>query len=203
MTLLQIMADDDAATVLLRTDDLDRIAENLAPFGITLRRWATVPLPADAAQDDVLAAYRSEVDTLSAEGPYPLVDVVRMVPDDTDAGVERARAARLKFLEEHTHDEDEVRFFVEGAGCFYLHLGDKVYAVVCTAGDLMSVPAGTTHWFDMGIRPGFCAIRFFQAEDGWVAGFTGSAIAATMPTLDELLAPAASDLLSLEGERNG
>jgi len=93
---------------------------------------------------------------------------------------------------EHTHDEDEVRFFVEGSGCFYLHLGDEIYAVVCTEGDLVSVPAGTTHWFDMGARPRFCAIRFFQEEDGWVAGFTGVPISTGMPTLDELLAPTAS-----------
>lgn len=193
MTLLQVMPADDAATVLKRTENLAEIAAELAPHGIRLERWGTVALPADAGQEQVLAAYSSEVDRVAAEGPYPLVDVVRLVPDDADPQwPAKAEAARTKFLEEHTHDEDEVRFFVEGSGCFYLHLGDKVYAVVCTAGDLMSVPAGTTHWFDMGTRPHFCAIRFFQEEDGWVAGFTGSTIASRMPTLDELLAPAST-----------
>lgn len=191
MTLLQVMPVDDGATVLLRTEDLAEIAAELAPHGIRLERWETFPLSADAGQEQVLAAYASEVERVAAEGPYPLVDVVRLVPDDSDPQWPgKAEAARTKFLDEHTHDEDEVRFFVEGSGCFYLHLGDKVYAVVCTAGDLMSVPAGTTHWFDMGTRPRFCAIRFFQEEDGWVAGFTGSTIASRMPTLDELLAPA-------------
>ncbi|MBB4909373.1 1,2-dihydroxy-3-keto-5-methylthiopentene dioxygenase [Actinophytocola algeriensis] len=191
MTLLQVMPADDGANVLVRTADLAEIAAELAPHGIRLERWDTVPLAADAGQEQVLAAYEAEVARVAAEGPYPLVDVVRLVPDDADPEwPAKAEAARTKFLDEHTHDEDEVRFFVEGSGCFYLHLGDKVYAVVCTAGDLMSVPAGTTHWFDMGTRPHFCAIRFFQEEDGWVAGFTGSAIAAGMPTLDELLAPA-------------
>jgi 1,2-dihydroxy-3-keto-5-methylthiopentene dioxygenase len=191
MTLLQVMPADDGTNVLLRTEDLAEIAAELAPHGIRLERWDTVPLAADAGQEQVLAAYETEVARVAAEGPYPLVDVVRLVPDDADpAWPAKAEAARTKFLDEHTHDEDEVRFFVEGSGCFYLHLADKVYAVVCTEGDLMSVPAGTTHWFDMGSRPHFCAIRFFQEEDGWVAGFTGSAIAAGMPTLDELLAPA-------------
>lgn len=193
MTVLQVMPADDAATVLVRTEDLAEIAAELAPHGIRLERWDTVALPADAGQEQVLAAYASEVERVAAEGPYPLVDVVRLVPDDADPRwPAKAEAARTKFLEEHTHDEDEVRFFVEGSGCFYLHLGDRVYAVVCTAGDLMSVPAGTTHWFDMGTRPYFCAIRFFQEEDGWVAGFTGSTIASRMPTLDELLAPAST-----------
>lgn len=193
MTLLQVMPAADGANVLVRTDDVTEIAAELAPHGIRLERWATVSLAADSGQEEVLAAYASEVERVAAEGPYPLVDVARMVPNDTDPEwPAKAEAARTKFLEEHTHDEDEVRFFVEGSGCFYLHLGDKVYAVVCTAGDLLSVPAGTTHWFDMGTRPHFCAIRFFQEEDGWVAGFTGSTIASRMPTLDELLAPVSS-----------
>lgn len=189
MTLLQVMPEDDAGNVLVRTRDSAEISARLAPFGITLENWDTVELPAGAGQDEVLAAYRAEVDRVAKEGPYPLVDVVRLAPDDSDPQWQaKADGARTKFLDEHTHDEDEVRFFVEGTGCFYLHLDGKVYAVVCEAGDLMSVPAGTTHWFDMGERPHFCAIRFFQKEDGWVAGFTGSKISAGMPTLDQLLA---------------
>jgi 1,2-dihydroxy-3-keto-5-methylthiopentene dioxygenase len=191
MTLLQIMPEDDSSTVLLRTEDVPEIAARLAPHGIRLVQWDTVELTADAGQDEVLAAYAADVRAVSAEGPYPLVDVIRLVPDDNDPGwPAKADAARKKFLDEHTHDEDEVRFFVEGTGCFYLHLDGHVYAVVCAAGDLMSVPAGTAHWFDMGTRPRFCAIRFFQEEDGWVAGFTGATISATMPTLDQLLAVA-------------
>ncbi|MEV6823662.1 cupin [Amycolatopsis sp. NPDC051102] len=193
MTLLQVMPADDGANVVLRTEDITEIAAELAPYGIRMERWATVPLTGDAGQEQVLAAYASEVERVSAEGSYPIVDVVRLVPDDSDPEwPAKAQAARTKFLEEHTHDEDEVRFFVEGSGCFYLHLDGKVYAVVCTEGDLMSVPAGTTHWFDMGTRPYFCAIRFFQEADGWVAGFTGDPISNRMPTLDELLAPAPS-----------
>ena len=189
MTLLQVMPADDAANVLVRTEDITEIAAELAPHGIRLERWATVPLADDAGQEEVLAAYASEVERVSAEGPYPLVDVVRMVPDDADPEwPAKAEAARTKFLDEHTHDEDEVRFFVEGSGCFYLHLTGKVYAVVCTAGDLMSVPAGTTHWFDMGTRPRFAAIRFFHDEDGWVGTFTGSDISTHFPDYDTLAA---------------
>jgi 1,2-dihydroxy-3-keto-5-methylthiopentene dioxygenase len=183
------MPEDDRNTVLVRTTVHEEIARELAPFGIRMERWATRPLPANATPDEVLATYRSEVDRVSAEGPYPIVDVIRIAPDDGDPQwPDKARAAREKFLDEHKHDEDEVRFFVDGTGCFYLHLDRKVYAVVCEEGDLMSVPAGTTHWFDMGERPVLCAIRFFQEEDGWVATFTGARISSTMPTLDELLA---------------
>jgi 1,2-dihydroxy-3-keto-5-methylthiopentene dioxygenase len=193
MTLLQVMPEHDGTAVLLRTAEVAEIAAQLAPFGIHLEQWATVPLARDAGQDEVLAAYACEVGRVCAQGPYPLVDVVRMVPEDgSPEWTAKADVARRNFLDEHTHDEGEVRFFVEGMGCFYLHLGGKVYAVVCEAGDLMSVPAGTAHWFDMGTRPHFCAIRFFQEEDGWMAGFTGDTIGSRMPTLDELVAPAAT-----------
>src|SRR5690348_14333675 len=131
MTLLQVMPADDGANVLLRTEDITEIAAALAPYGIRMERWATVALTDDAGQEQVLAAYAAEVERVSAEGPYPIVDVVRLVPNDSDPEwPAKAQAARTKFLEEHTHDEDEVRFFVEGSGCFYLHLDDKVYAVV-------------------------------------------------------------------------
>lgn len=187
MTLLQIMSDADGE-VLLRTGDVATIEGELEPHGIGFARWAaTALLAADAGQDAVLAAYRKDVDLLCERGGYQLVDVVRMVPSDEPAWAQQAAAARQKFLAEHRHDEDEVRFFVEGRGCFYLHLGGKVYATVCEAGDLLSVPTGTRHWFDMGVRPRFTAIRFFQEEDGWVGNFTGDQVASRIPYLDELL----------------
>src|SRR5260370_1019333 len=34
-----------------------------------------------------------------------------------------------------------------------LHLEPEVVAVVREGGDLLSVPSGTRHWFDMGVRP--------------------------------------------------
>ena len=112
------------------------------------------------------------------ENGFQSVDVVSLNPDHPDKAVLRA-----KFLNEHTHSEFEVRFFVEGQGLFYLHLGDQVYTVLCEQGDLISVPAGATHWFDMGANPHFKAIRLFTNPEGWVANFTGSDIANRFPKL--------------------
>ncbi len=114
-----------------------------------------------------------------AECGYQSVDVVRI-----ERGTPNTEPIRRKFLDEHRHSEDEVRFFVEGRGAFYLHVGDRVYQTICTKGDLISVPAGTKHWFDMGADPEFTAIRLFINPDGWVATFTGDAIAAGFPKLD-------------------
>jgi 1,2-dihydroxy-3-keto-5-methylthiopentene dioxygenase len=185
MTLLHVMPEDDAGTVLLRTDDPGRISAELAPLRVSLDRWALVR----PRGPDVLADYDAQVAQLRECGGFRLVDVASVRPDEADPEwPARARAAREKFLAEHCHDEDEVRFFAAGRGCFYLHAGTLVHAVACEAGDLIAVPRGTRHWFDMGSVPDFVAIRFFQREDGWIGAFTGSPIASRFPSLDELAA---------------
>jgi len=190
VTLLQIMPEDAPETVRLRTDDLDIIRQELLKIGVRFERWhAAHRLPAGADDSTIMKAYRSHIDHISAEGGHRLVDIAHMTPAPADPDwPRRACAAREKFLEEHFHDEDLVRFFVAGAGCFYLHVAGQVHAMVCTAGDLLSVPGRTVHWFDMGARPDFTAIRFFQAEDGRVGRFLPDSIAARFPTLDDLLA---------------
>ncbi|BAD59396.1 1,2-dihydroxy-3-keto-5-methylthiopentene dioxygenase [Nocardia farcinica] len=188
MTLLQVMAADDAARVRLRTTEEAAIAAELAAHGITFDRWPVLDDAAALSSDDLLAHYADRIAALNADGRYRHIDVARIHPDDADPQwPQTARAARTKFLDEHRHAEDEVRFFAAGRGCFYLHLGAEVLAVVCEGGDLMSVPAGTLHWFDMGERPDFIAVRFFEEADGWVGDFTGDRISAGFPTLDDLL----------------
>jgi 1,2-dihydroxy-3-keto-5-methylthiopentene dioxygenase len=105
-------------------------------------------LPAGASPEQILAAYSSEIARVQAGGAYPTVDAIRLAPNHPDRD-----ALRQKFLAEHTHSEDEVRFFVEGRGLFCLHLGDEVLQLICEAGDWIAVPAGTRHWFDMGPEP--------------------------------------------------
>jgi 1,2-dihydroxy-3-keto-5-methylthiopentene dioxygenase len=190
VTLLQVMADGDAADVRLRTDEAAVIGVELAKRGIVFDRWPTTPgFDAATSSTEILASYDDHVAALNADGHYKYIDVARLQPDDSDPRwPETAKAAREKFLAEHRHAEDEVRFFVAGRGCFYLHVEPEVVAVVCGGGDLLSVPAGTRHWFDMGIRPDFVAIRFFEEEDGWIGDFTGDRIAERFPTLDQLVA---------------
>ncbi|MFC9993989.1 acireductone dioxygenase [Nocardia sp. NPDC127526] len=189
MTLLQIMSDQDATDVKLRTSDDAEIAAELGKRGITFERWPLLEgLSAATSTEDIQAEYADRIAELNADGRYKFIDVARIHPDDADPEwPAKAVAARTKFLDEHRHAEDEVRFFAAGQGCFYLHLGDEVLATVCTAGDLVSVPAGTLHWFDMGTRPEFVAVRFFEEEDGWIGDFTGDKISSGFPTLDDLL----------------
>ena len=177
MTTLTIYRDNDAKTPLARHEDFAAIQRELAAIGIEFERWeANQPLTPTAGQDEVLAAYQGSIDRLNAKYGFKSMDVVSMYPDHP-----QAETARGKFLAEHTHDDFEIRFFVDGAGVFYIRKNGKVYMTLCTRGDLINLPANTTHWFDMGPRPNFKAIRLFTAPDGWVGKFTGDKIAESFP----------------------
>lgn len=158
----------------------DDIAKTLAPLGVRFERWeANAPLVPGASPEDVIAAYRHEIDALMQEEGYVTVDVVSL-----DRKHPQKAELRAKFLDEHTHGEDEVRFFVAGRGLFCLHIDERVYAVMCERNDLISVPAGAKHWFDMGEDPHFVAIRLFNNPEGWVAHYTGDPIASQFPELE-------------------
>ena len=177
MSRLRIFTETEQKTPLLDTSDHDTIADQLGTVGVRFERWATKKhvRPGDG-QDAVIAAYREDIDRLMREEGYQACDVVSLNPDHPDKS-----AFRQKFLNEHTHSEDEVRFFVAGEGLFTLHVDEKIFEVLCTEGDLIGVPDGTRHWFDMGPNPYFVAIRLFTNPAGWVASFTGSEIAAKYP----------------------
>ena len=180
MSQLTVYAESDGGTPLSVTEDFSEIVEKLGAAGIRLERWqAGRELSDDADNDTIIAAYQSEIDRLVAERGYQTYDVVSMNPDHPEK-----ETFRQKFLDEHTHSEDEVRFFVRGHGLFIMHIEDKVYSMLCEKDDLISVPANTRHWFDMGPNPTFTAIRLFNNPEGWVANFTGDKIASRFPLLE-------------------
>ena len=180
MSQLTIYPDNNPDDPVLVTKSGKVIAEKLKEIGVRFERWeAGADLPNDASDEDVMTAYDKDIERLKTENGYTTVDVVRIQPDNPNK-----EAARSKFLSEHTHDEDEVRFFVEGAGIFYLRTNGRVYMTLCERGDLISVPAGVTHWFDMGAEPLLTCIRLFTTPEGWVADFTGDDIAERFPKFE-------------------
>ena len=177
MRRLRIFEETNPATPVFTSSEQPAMAASLRKIGVRFEQWqAAQPIAPGASSDDVLKAYRHDVDRLIAENGFKTVDVVSIAPDPPDR-----EAMRAKFLAEHYHKEDEVRFFVAGAGLFTLHVADRVYDILCEAGDLIGVPDSTTHWFDMGEAPHFVAIRFFTEPDGWVGHFTGTDIAQRFP----------------------
>ncbi len=180
MSLLKIFDQHDASAPECVTDHAE-IARRLDAIGVRFERWeASAPLADDADQEAILAAYAEPVERLKQAHGFQSADVIALTPDHPDR-----EALRAKFLAEHTHSDFEVRFFVHGAGLFYLHAGEKVHGVLCEGGDLISVPAGTPHWFDMGAAPDFKCIRLFTTPEGWVADYTGDDIATRFPTIEK------------------
>jgi 1,2-dihydroxy-3-keto-5-methylthiopentene dioxygenase len=151
----------------------EAIGAFLARHGIDYERWTpSQPLAADAPADAVLTAYASEVDGLKARGGYVTADVIDVRPDTPNLDVMLA-----KFNREHWHDEDEVRFIVEGRGLFHVHPSDgPVFAIEVESGDLIRVPRGTHHWFDLCADRRIRAIRLFQDPSGWTPHYTDSGV---------------------------
>lgn len=185
MSTLTIYADNNPSVPLLQSSQAAEIGAELNKAGIRFEQWQTSSaIKSGDSQEAVLAAYKTDIDKLVAEQGYQTVDVISLDAGSNADVQAKVPELRAKFLSEHRHSEDEVRFFVDGQGLFSLHLGDKVYEVLCQKGDLISVPADTPHWFDMGPIPKFVAIRFFNNTEGWVAHFTGNAIADSFSRLE-------------------
>jgi 1,2-dihydroxy-3-keto-5-methylthiopentene dioxygenase len=80
-----------------------------------------------------------------------------------------------RFNKEHWHDEDEVRFIVHGRGLFHVHPeGGPVFSIAVVKGDMIKVPQGTHHWFDLCADRTIRAIRLFQDVSGWTPQYTGT-----------------------------
>jgi 1,2-dihydroxy-3-keto-5-methylthiopentene dioxygenase len=179
MSRLRIFDETRPDTPLQVMTEPAAISRALHEVGVRFEQWtAQQPVEPGATQDAVLAAYRTDIDRLMHNEGYQAVDVISLTPEHPDRA-----ALRQKFLHEHSHSEDEVRFFVAGAGQFTLHIGNRVYDVLCEQGDLIGVPDGTRHWFDMSEAPYFVAIRLFTNKEGWVAQPSGDDIASRFPRM--------------------
>ena len=177
MSRLRIFTEDNPSQPHVNTGDRDAIARELEAIGVGFEQWqAAHPVQPGDAPEAIMAAYRADIDRIVAARGFKTVDVVSIAPDNP-----QKEAMRAKFLDEHFHKEDEVRFFVAGSGLFTLHVDGRVYEIKCEQGDLVAVPDSTRHWFDMGPEPNFVAIRFFTEPDGWVGHFTGSGLSHKFP----------------------
>lgn len=181
MTTLRIFAANNPAQALQSFTETGAIKSELESRGIRFERWATRPIEPETSPDEILALYADDIARLKRENGFQTADVISLTPDNPQKEV-----MRQKFLDEHRHSEDEVRFFVRGQGLFYLHIGEEVLAVLCQQNDLISVPHGIPHWFDMGPEPQFTCIRLFTNTEGWVAKFTGDDIASRTPRFESL-----------------
>jgi 1,2-dihydroxy-3-keto-5-methylthiopentene dioxygenase len=164
------------ATVTLRDEnrvleDPAEISAFLAPFGIWYRRFeGTDHLPESPTDQEILEAYREPIERLKTEGGYVTADVINVKPETP--GLD---AMLDKFNKEHWHDEDEVRFIVHGRGVFHIHPPEgPVFGIEVLKGDMIRVPRGTHHWFDLCSDKTIRAVRLFQDTSGWTPHYTGT-----------------------------
>jgi 1,2-dihydroxy-3-keto-5-methylthiopentene dioxygenase len=159
----------DEQTVLR---DEAQIREYLAQIHIDYERWDTSRIVADAAPENLLEAYSEEIAALKEKGGYTTVDIIDVEPQTP--GLE---AMLARFNREHWHSEDEVRIILRGRGLFHIHPeGRPVVAIEVTAGDLIRVPRGTHHWFNLCGDRNIRAIRLFQETAGWTPHYTDSGV---------------------------
>jgi len=136
----------------------------LEPFGIWYEKWDVAGRVAETATNEqILTAYAPEIERLKAQGGFVVADVINVTPETP--GLDQMCA---KFAKEHTHDEDEVRFTVRGKGIFHIHPDNgPVFAVLVESGDLINVPCGTRHWFNLCDDRTIRCIRLFEDPSGW------------------------------------
>lgn len=187
MTQLSIYLDTDppASGPAYVSQDPAAIAARLAEIDV---HYAHVPLPKvelepDAHQDEVIEAYREELDSLMQAHGFAAVDVLCVTTEHPH--LERLRG---EFTSEHWHRNHEGRLFVDGRGLFYIREDDAIYALLCERGDFVYLPAGVSHWFDMGERPAFRSVRLFSDPEGWGGAVpTGHDMAKQFPSLERHL----------------
>jgi 1,2-dihydroxy-3-keto-5-methylthiopentene dioxygenase len=166
MALIRIPEEDRVLS------EVEEIRDHLKTINIDYGVWKTDhELPENPSNEDILNAYGSEIERAKEEGGYVTADVIA-VQSDTP-GLD---AMLAKFSREHWHDEDEVRFIIDGTGVFHINSGEgkPVVALEVGAGDYIRVPRGTLHWFDLCRDRTIKAIRLFQDPSGWTPNYSDS-----------------------------
>lgn len=108
-------------------------------------------------------AYRAPLDRVRSERGYVTEDIVELRPSTPNLD-----AICAKFIDEHYHDEDEVRFVLEGRGIFDIRSTDDEWMrVEVEEGDLIIVPKDRHHRFMLTDEKNIRCVRLFKDASGW------------------------------------
>ncbi|MEL6341868.1 MAG: cupin domain-containing protein [Myxococcota bacterium] len=165
------------------TSDLDIIAEKLAPLGVQLKGWPTNPevaaLLAQAALSDdqkeiVLRGHDRYFAELQQSDGYQTRDLIVLHP-----GIPGLDQLLQKFDRPHTHDDDEVRYIIDGEGVFgFIYPDGSQARLTMHPGEYINVPKNTEHWFEVTDARRIKAVRYFTNTDGWTPRYTETQIRA-------------------------
>ena len=145
-------------------NDPQEISDFLKPYGIIYEQWDVEGrIGPEATNEEILEAYSPEIERLKSAHGFVTADVINVTPETP--GLD---AMLQKFDKEHLHTEDEVRFTVKGSGVFHINpQTDPVFSITVESGDLISVPNGTYHWFNLCSDKTIRCIRLFEDVEGW------------------------------------
>lgn len=166
-----------------RLEEAASIGRELAPLGVRLERWEP---PADSRlrellgraqlddteKEEVLRAFEDRFEVLKRDLAYQERDLIVL-----HEGTPGLDGLMSKFDRCHTHDDDEVRYVVDGSGVFgFVRPDGSQVELEVTAGDYINVPAGTEHWFYLTGQKRIKALRYFISTDGWAPRYTDTPI---------------------------
>ncbi|KAJ8101421.1 Acireductone dioxygenase ARD family [Lipomyces tetrasporus] len=131
-----------------------------------------IEVPAEAVANLGVLAYNftgpsalDNVDALALSRDYKNRDVITISPVSMgDVYEEKVKT----FYKEHLHEDEEIRYIVEGEGFFDVRDGqDRWVRLKMDAGDLIILPAGIYHRFSTTSTNYIKAMRLFKDEPKW------------------------------------
>ncbi len=127
-------------------------AEELNAQGVTYEQFET---------DET--KYKGPLEALMKERGYVTMDQVKMFAD-----MPNFQALCDKFVGEHLHTDDEVRFLLAGSGVFEIRSqDDRWMKVIVEPSDFILVPANRFHRFYLTDEKKIHCVRLFKDQSGW------------------------------------
>src|SRR5690606_12004533 len=151
------------------------VREFLAQYEVIYEHWDTSKLREDLKEkfvltdeekQEILDTFDADIRDLASRRGYLTWDVITL--SEATPNLEELLA---KFENVHTHTEDEVRAITAGQGIFIIKGNDEIgyFYVELEAGDVISVPEHTPHFFTLMENKKIVAVRLFIETEGWIA----------------------------------
>ena len=161
--------------------DIPSIQKILAPIQVQLSFWmiqqnVEILLQQSQLQEEeketVAKAHDIYFKSLQEKKGYQHRDLIVLHPD-----IPNLDTLLEKFSRIHTHDDDEVRYIVDGEGIFGFVLPNNTQILLTVEpGEFIHVPKDTEHWFVLTEKKRIKALRYFTTMDGWAPNYTQRAI---------------------------
>ncbi|KAF9505960.1 hypothetical protein BS47DRAFT_480163 [Hydnum rufescens UP504] len=114
-----------------------------------------------------IQGWEPKIDAIAAERAYKNRDLINV----TKEGLGELYESKIKsFFEEHLHEDEEIRYILDGSGYFDVRdfQTDSWIRIGVVPGDLLVLPAGIYHRFTLDHTNAIKALRLFQDEPKWI-----------------------------------